>query len=101
MKPDLSIACNKFHTACMQKLEKKEKEGYIGWNDSSLRFDLMHKLWTYCVSYVGKYKDEGEKRKVNKNDLINIANFCNFLWNLEEKEVDNKWVNGKNIGEQI
>ncbi len=85
MKPDLSIACNKFQIACMQKLEKKEKEGFTKWNDPNFKYDLIHKLWAHCVEYVGKYRDEEKNRETNKDNLVDIANFCIFLWNLEDR----------------
>ncbi|GAG39605.1 unnamed protein product, partial [marine sediment metagenome] len=90
MKPDLSIACNKFQIACMQKIEKKEKEGYTKWNDPNFKSNLVYKLWTHCVSYVGKDRNEKKINKSDKEILIDIANFCNFLWNLEDKVMKSK-----------
>ncbi len=88
MKPDLSIAYNKFDIACIQKLNKKEKEGWVGWDDLNFKADLMQKLWAHCVSYVGKYNNEKEDREKNKDDLVDISMLSMFLWNLENKSGD-------------
>lgn len=85
MKKLLRINCFKFHLACSQKLEKKEKEGFDGYykseNKKQLEIDLL--------AHIAK--------GFTPDNLIDIANYCNFLWNLDEdaKEKVLKIIKGK------
>ena len=67
----------KFNLACLDKLRQKEKEGWIGWDDKK-----------YKCSFEDRMKHDVYSELTQKR-LVNISNFCNFLWNLIEakKEV--------------
>ena len=80
MERKLLDSTMKFNLACLDKLRQKEKEGWVGW-------DNPH------------WKEAFEKRikdlpqfELTQNNLVNISNYCDFLWNLleQEKEVNNK-----------
>ena len=72
MKKNLKMNCFKFHLACSQKLEKKEVEGFDGYykpeNKKQLEADLL------------KHVAKG----FAPDNLVDISNYCNFLWNLDE-----------------
>lgn len=71
----LRIASCEFNNVCMKKLIAKQKQGYYGWNDSTKK-DNLEQLLT-----------EHTNRQLTQKNLVDIANFCNFLWNLmEERE---------------
>jgi len=81
MNNKLYNASMKFHLACVVKLKKKEKEGWVGWDNPIKKKLLEAKLMEHTL-----------KSLSNQENLVDIANFCNFLWNLieDEKEVNNK-----------
>ena len=72
MKKELRMNCFKFHLTCSQKLEKKEKEGWDGYfrseNKKQLEVDLLKHI----------------AKGFAPDNLIDISNYCNFLWNLDE-----------------
>jgi len=72
MKVKLKMNCFKFHLACSQKLEEKEKEGWDGYykpeNKNLLEVGLLQHIAKGFAS----------------DNLIDISNYCNFLWNLDE-----------------
>ena len=76
MKRELKMACFKFHLACSQKLEEKEKEGFDGYykpeNKKQLETDLLKHI----------------AKGFEPDNLIDISNYCNFLWNLHEEAVE-------------
>jgi len=74
MKNKLYNASMKFHLACVVKLKEKEKEGWIGW-------DNPH--WE--GAFKKRIKDLPQF-ELTQNNLVNISNYCNFLWNLIEAE---------------
>lgn len=79
MDKKLRIAGYEFHRACMIKLEYKENAGYLGWDILAFEKDLQEDLISHT------------KKPLTQDNLVDIANFCNFLWNLIEnrKEVTN------------
>ena len=66
----------KFRVAMLKKFHKKESEGYTGWDKQP--------SWNDLVS--GLFEHVGEKQ-FDEDNLIDIALYCLFLWNLE-KEMD-------------
>lgn len=77
MKVKLRSAWLKFGYVCYKKLAAKERRGFTGCykpeNKKQLEADLYH--------HVLKPLDQG--------NLTDIANYCNFLWNLleDQKEI--------------
>ena len=74
MKNKLRLATFEITNACMEKLEFKEKQGYGGWNDSNYENSMKEDLKKHF------------KKEWTQENLIDISNFCNFLWNLIEKK---------------
>ena len=72
MENKLFNASMKFNLACVVKLREKEKEGQIGW-------DNPH--WE--EAFKKRIKDLPQF-ELTQNNLVNISNYCNFLWNLIE-----------------
>ena len=64
----------RFNLHCLNKLKEKEKEGWIGWDDKKKKclFENRLKHDIFC--------------ELTQNRLVNIANYCNFLWNLIEEK---------------
>ena len=62
----------KFHLACVVKLKEKEKEGYTGWDNPD---------WKKAIRRIIKDRSQLE---LTQKHLVNIANYCMFLWNLIE-----------------
>ena len=69
----------KFNLACLNKLSQKEKEGWGGWD------------WECCKTSFEKRIKHDAKRELTQKSLINIANYCMFLWNLIEKGGEKRW----------
>ena len=61
-----------FFRARYKKLEQKEKQGYAGWDGQF--FDVE------C----GEEIRARAKLKLTQRNLVNISNFCNFLWQILE-----------------
>jgi len=74
MKGKLESAVSKFFVARAIKLEQEEKMGRVGWDDLGYKDIFKGRL------------ERLSRRKLNQKNLINIANYCNFLWNLLETE---------------
>ena len=74
MEKLLRLACIDFEWACRKKLETKEKQGWFGWDNP----DNKEKLERYLIEHTEK--------PLTQRNLIDIANFCNFLWNLIENK---------------
>jgi len=67
-----------FFIARVKKLERKEKQGFAGWEDR------MNELF-----FKTQIRERALKALTSQKDLINIANFCNFLWQtLEDRKED-------------
>jgi len=64
----------KFNLACLDKLSQKEKEGWGGWDWESCKFSFEKRI------------KHDAKSKLTQKSLVNIANYCMFLWNLKERE---------------
>lgn len=77
MEDKLFNATMKFQLACLTKLAEKEKEGLMGW-------DNPH--WE--KAFKKRIKDLPQFELTQEN-LVNIANYCNFLWNLIQVEKNN------------
>ena len=62
----------KFSEKCFIKLTKKLGEGYTGWDIDE------------CELYRQKLM-KLSKEKLTQKALVNISNYCSFLWYREEK----------------
>lgn len=76
MEQRLKLAWKKFNNACGRKLEEKGKEGYTEWDNPDFEWELKLKL------------KEHFKKEWTSENLVDIANFCNFLWNLRQEEIE-------------
>ena len=71
-----------FTYACLRKLEKKEEFGWTGW-------DFSHNQEVFESEIRNRIKKE-----LTQKNLVNIANYCMFLWNLKtEAKNESKIVN--------
>jgi len=70
MEDKLFNASMGFYRACDTKLELKEKEGFIGWDDPEFEKDMRNNLRSHV------------EKALSQENLVDIANFCDFLWNL-------------------
>ena len=79
MNTKLVIAFTNFDMARADRLNDKEQLGWQGWDVSG---------------YEGEFRDEirkHAKKDLTQEDLVDIANYCNFLWSLlEEKRKEEK-----------
>ena len=65
-----------FTLACFEKLDLKEELGWVGWDNSHWK-----------ETYKKRIKDLMQF-ELTQNNLVNIANYCNFLWNMEGGDKD-------------
>lgn len=70
----LRFASFEFNYACIKKLEAKQKQGYYGW-DNPINKENLESLFK-----------EHTNRPLTQRNLVDISNFCNFLWNLLEAQ---------------
>jgi len=78
MKDKLLEASMKFDFVCLNKLKAKERLGWSGWDDIKNK-DILEERFIKHV-----------KTPLTQDNLIDIANFCMFLWNLIETEKEVK-----------
>lgn len=85
-KAMLRLLSDRFSFAMSKKMIEKLKDGYCGWNDDS-DSTLINYLWNALTEQMFK----AEKRRgvdttdnFNPQDLIDIANYCAFIWNLTD-----------------
>ena len=74
MNKKLRVACYEFLNACMEKIKEKEEEGYGGWDKPEL------------IKYLEEGLIEHTKKILTQDNLVDIANYCIFLWNLIEEK---------------
>uniref|UniRef100_A0A6M3IF50 Uncharacterized protein n=1 Tax=viral metagenome TaxID=1070528 RepID=A0A6M3IF50_9ZZZZ len=74
MEKKLLNSTIKFSLACLGKLEEKESNGWGGWD------------WEACKTSFEKRIKHDAKSKLTQKSLVNIANYCMFLWNLIENK---------------
>ena len=70
MEDKLFNASMEFYRACDIKLELKEKEGWAGWDNPEFEKKLRNDLRSHV------------EKALSQENLVDIANFCDFLWNL-------------------
>ena len=75
MAETLKTAHQKFSEACFRKMKRKERAGWFGWDDPNEEWTLKLKL------------KEHFRREWTQKNLVDIANFCMFLWNLKKEEM--------------
>ena len=68
-----------FFIACVKRLEKKEKQGFIGWEN------IMNELY-----FKTQIRERAGKVLASQKHLIDIANFCSFLWQMIEDRKEEK-----------
>lgn len=73
----LTATATNFFIARIKKLEKKEKNGFTGWDYAS---------GPYFSSEIRKRAS----MKLTQKNLVNIANYCNFYWQRLEDEKEEK-----------
>jgi len=74
MDKKLLSATMKFNLACLNKLAEKEKEGWVGWDNPEGKDGFKSEIEEHWQV----------KRELTQDDLVDISNYCNFLWNLKE-----------------
>ena len=81
MKVKLNSAWLKFNHACYKKLAAKERGGFAGWDKQENKELLEEDFMAHT------------KKPLTQSNLIDISNYCNFLWNLieDKKGVNNQW----------
>ena len=67
-------ASMKFSFICLNKLKKKERLGWTGWDNPKNR-KILESRFTEHI-----------KKPLTQDNLVDIANFCGFLWHLIENE---------------
>ena len=72
MELKLRSAWLRFNHACYKKLAAKERRGFSGWNKQKNKELLEEGLMEHI------------KKPLTQGNLIDIADYCNFLWNLIE-----------------
>ena len=71
MKDKLRMACINFDWACSKRLEEKEEQGLNGWDNKELKAVFTKRICQMDFPFTQK-------------DLVDMSNYCNFLWNLIE-----------------
>ena len=72
MENKLKDSSKKFYVACLAKLLIKEKEGWTGWDNPKNKDGFESKIELHL---------QGTR---TQDVLVDVANYCNFLWNLIE-----------------
>jgi len=62
-----------FRVACFAKLTKKLGQGYTGWD-----MDATEPFRQKIIKL--------SKEELNQKNLVNIANYCSFLWERIERD---------------
>ena len=75
MKDKLFDASMEFIRVCDEKLTEEEEKGKIGWDNPDLK-----------DNFKGYIRETSGKCKLKQKDLVNMANYCMFLWNLIQVE---------------
>ena len=89
MERKLLDSTMKFNLACYDKLIKKEELGWTGWDCIGWKGDFIERIKNLL------------KRELNQKNLVNIANYCNFLWNLIEVKKEGGELIENNRSEEI
>lgn len=74
MKVKLRSFWLRFNYACYKKLAVKERRSFIGYSDPNNKETLEKGLKDHI------------KKGFGQSNLVDIANYCNFLWNLIEDQ---------------
>ena len=78
MKNKLLAAWCIFSFVCGRKLEKEQRRGRIGWDDRSNKEEWEERIRTLA------------SKKLTLSRLVNISNYCDFLWNMEKERRKNE-----------
>ena len=82
MNDKLLNSTMKFKLACLNKLTEKEKAGWTGWDNQDAENGFKNEL-----------KVHYDRKDWTQDDLIDISNYCMFLWNLIEVKIKEEKVN--------
>ena len=74
MKVELRSAWLKFNYACYKKLAAKESRGFAGWDKQKNKIILEDGFYEHA------------RKPLTQSNLIDISNYCIFLWNLIEDQ---------------
>lgn len=74
VKTDLNDANYEFYLARSRRMEQKEDEGFIGWDDPEGKDYFTRRIKVISVG------------ELTQKKLMDMANFCSFIWNLIEKD---------------
>lgn len=85
MKVKLRTAWLKFNHACYKKLERKERRGFWGCEKLENKKQLESDLYQHVL------------KPLDQGNLTDIANYCNFLWNLIEDQKGDKDAKQRSI----
>ena len=79
MSKKLTNTSKKFYVASLARILIKEQEGFEGCDDYGNK-----------GLFKGKIRTLARKRKLTQKILMDIGNYCNFLWNLMEEKKNEK-----------
>ena len=74
MRSDLNDANYEFYLARSKRMEQKENEGFTGWDDPDGKDYFTRRIKAISVG------------ELTQKDLMDISNYCSFVWNLIEKD---------------
>jgi len=66
---------HKFNDACLKRFKSNKKKGWFEWDNPVYKEGLLKETLFECKNY-----------QIRQKDLVDIANYCNFLWNMIERE---------------
>lgn len=72
MEEKLFNASMKFIRVCDAKLTEKEEEGWVGWDKKENEEEFEKRLTRHLL------------KDFTQESLIDISNYCMFLWNLKD-----------------
>lgn len=78
-------AVDVFAEAMKEKLAKKERDGWEGWdepgNEAGLKESMVDHILERCICGGLRLR----VKTFSSPNLVDIANFCMFLWNIAQK----------------
>lgn len=77
---ELRQLVDRFSEAMLKKLLAKKREGYHGWNDTSVQ-GLEKDFWEKMNEHTGRWRSNPR----DTSNIIDTANFLAFIWNLRVK----------------
>jgi hypothetical protein len=65
-------AIDNFQFAMKDRVLQKKDEGFTGWDNPDMKMQMQDDLNKHL------------RKELNSLNLVDIANYCMFLWNLEQ-----------------